>query len=36
VNDVLTVDFSLQVGGTEQTVTVEAAPLAVDMSSLYP
>ena len=33
VNDVLTVDFALQVGGTEQTVTVEAAPLQVNLQN---
>ena len=33
VNDNLTVDFSLQVGGTQQTVTVEAAPLTVDLQN---
>ena len=33
VNDNLTVNFSLQVGGTEQTVTVEAAPFRVDLQN---
>lgn len=33
VNDNLTVDITLQVGGTEQTVTVEAAPLQVDLQN---
>lgn len=33
VNDNLTVDFALQVGGAQQTVTVEAAPLRVDLQN---
>lgn len=33
VNESLTVDFALQVGSTSQTVTVEAAPLQVDLQT---
>ncbi len=33
VNDMLTVDLTLQVGSTSQTVTVEAAPVQVDLQT---
>ncbi|HEV2617241.1 MAG TPA: carboxypeptidase regulatory-like domain-containing protein [Candidatus Acidoferrales bacterium] len=36
VNDQLTIDLTLQVGSTSQTVTVEAAPVHVDLQSATP